>query len=87
MEETGIREQTDGRSLRALGNKRARGNKREGDRACLGLGGDAPLDTTFAPQAVLINLGGNDYGKPPKCPTTQQWVQHYPWFVGNISAT
>ena len=47
-------------------------NKREGDRACLGLGGDAPLDTTFAPQAVLINLGGNDYGKPPKCPTTAQ---------------
>jgi hypothetical protein len=57
------------------------------DRACPGLGGNEPLDTPFAPQAVLINLGGNDYGKPPKCPVTEQWVQHYPWFVGNISKT
>ena len=54
---------------------------------CKGLGGLKPLDAALAPQAVIINLGQNDYGAPPHQPTTSQWVAAYTHFVRNITAT
>ena len=56
------------------------------------------MAAAFEPDAVLINLGQNDYGKPahidPKTgkpvknhlPPTELWVQNYQWFIQNISA-
>lgn len=62
-------------------------------RHCPGLGGDAPISaaTDGAPDAIVINLGQNDYGKPahidPKTgkqipnhlPSPSQWTTHYRW--------
>ena len=59
---------------------------------------NASAPAAWAPQAVLINLGQNDYGKPahkdPKTgkqiknhlPPPALWAQNYGWFIGNITA-
>ena len=59
-------------------------------------GGEEPAP--FAPHAVVINLGQNDYGKPAHIdpvsgkpmpnhlPSPSQWALHYRWFLGNLTA-
>jgi hypothetical protein len=66
-------------------------------RGCPG-GENSSIATSFEPDAVLINLGQNDYGRPahidPKTgkpvknhlPPTELWVQNYQWFIANITA-
>jgi hypothetical protein len=61
------------------------------------LNNSAPA-TDWAPDAVLINLGQNDYGAPahkdPKTgkelknhrPPPALWAQNYEWFIGNITS-
>jgi hypothetical protein len=53
---------------------------------CDGLGGLQPLDTSTPPQAMIVDLGSNDYGSG-HIPTTSLWVEAYTDFVRNISAT
>ena len=66
-------------------------------RGCPGtLNASAPAP--FDPDAVLINLGQNDYGKPAHVdpntgkpvknhlPPTALWILNYQWFIGNITS-
>jgi len=68
-------------------------------RHCPGLGGGAPLTAADGtPDAIVINLGQNDFGKPAHIdpvtgkpvpnhlPSPGQWALHYSWFLGNMTA-
>ena len=44
-------------------------------------------DDLFAPHAVFINLGQNDYSKPPHLPTSAVWLSSYRSFLRRIMDT
>jgi hypothetical protein len=51
-------------------------------------GAQDPVDFSFAPHAVVINLGQNDFGTTPKhMPSSMLWTTAYTAFVRNISAS
>ena len=53
-----------------------------------GINTTAPLDPARVPDAVLINLGQNDYGKAPDhLPNRSLWTTHYTSFVQTITST
>jgi hypothetical protein len=55
---------------------------------CTGYGGLEPIDSGFAPHAIIINLGQNDFGSTPDhVPSASMWINAYTAFVRNISAT